>query len=93
MTKLLDRVQKLIALSSSSFEGEAKSAALKACVLIRENGLIVTDPVPPVARRVFVSKFRGWCGDCGEPYNVGDSVAWAKGHPTLCAGCHREARR
>ena len=38
--KLLDRVQKLIMLASSPAEAEATSAALLACRLIRESGLV-----------------------------------------------------
>jgi|GEM_PF-2713912 len=41
----IDRVQKLIALTSSPHEEEARTAAIQACRLIREYGLIIAEKV------------------------------------------------
>jgi hypothetical protein len=95
----LDRVTKLIALSSSPFEGEARTAALYACTLIREHGLgvgVVSDqkeekepppePVPVV--RIF-SRYRGFCGICKSSYEKGARVAWAKAHGAVHPSCYR----
>jgi hypothetical protein len=46
MTKLLDKVNKLVALTSSSHEEEARTAAFQACKLIRENSLEVVVGIP-----------------------------------------------
>lgn len=43
MGDVVEKVTKLIALTASPIEGEARNAALKACELIREHGLVVTD--------------------------------------------------
>jgi len=42
MSKLLDQIQKLIALTGSPYEEEARSAAYRACKLIRDNGIKLT---------------------------------------------------
>lgn len=47
---LLDRVRKLIALSASDREEEARTSAFLACKLIRENGFAVTLPVTAAPR-------------------------------------------
>lgn len=95
--KLLDRVTKLIALSSSSFEGEAKSAALRACELIREHGLAVASdqreetkpvPAPPVSIIRLSSKYRGFCQVCGSRYEKWTRIAWAKGHGAVYLRCY-----
>lgn len=94
--KLLDRVTKLIALSSSSFEGEAKSAALRACELIREHGLAVasdqreeTSPSPTQARVIRLSsKYREFCQVCGSRYEKWTRIAWAKGHGAVHLRCY-----
>lgn len=46
MTALLDRVRALVALTSSASEDEARSAAVQACRLIRENALEISFPRP-----------------------------------------------
>ncbi len=43
VTTLIEKVEKLIALTSSPSEPEARSAAFKACKLIRENKLKVVE--------------------------------------------------
>ena len=45
MNPIVSRVRKLIALSGSSNENEARTAAFLACRLIRQHGLDVGDPV------------------------------------------------
>jgi hypothetical protein len=56
MSKLLDKVTKLIALSASSNENEARNTAYKACKLIREHNLVLSEPraewTPPWERDV-----------------------------------------
>ena len=46
MNPIVQRVRKLVALSGSPNENEARTAAFLACRLIREHGLEVADPVP-----------------------------------------------
>lgn len=55
---MLDRVKKLIALTASSNENEARNAAYLACRLIREHGYDVVPKVTVAARAVFTSD--GW---------------------------------
>jgi hypothetical protein len=47
VSSITDRIEKLIALSGSENEHEARSAAYLACKLIREAGLRVVEPAPP----------------------------------------------
>lgn len=42
-SKLIDRINKLIALSASSNENEARNAAYLAVKLIRENGVVLSE--------------------------------------------------
>ncbi len=46
MSRTTDRIEKLIALSGSANEHEARSAAYLACKMIREGGLRVVEPAP-----------------------------------------------
>ena len=104
---VLDRVGKLVALTSSPFEGEARTAALRACELIREHGLRLvapgqvgdesrpyrqTPPEEPRDWRWIRSKFPGRCLDCGSRYFEGDKVSWLKGKGCRCESCSSRAR-
>src|SRR5574338_183888 len=44
MSRVLDRIQKLLALAGSSNENEARTAAFLAAKLIRENGIVLSEP-------------------------------------------------
>lgn len=50
MTSIVQRVRKLVALSGSSNENEARTAAFVACRLIREHGLHIGDSASGVRR-------------------------------------------
>ncbi len=50
MSSILERVQRLIALSASSNENEARSAAMLAARLIREHKLVIMAPPKPTGR-------------------------------------------
>ncbi len=104
---VLDRVGKLVALTASSFEEEARTAALRACELIRRHGLRVVPPgqvadeprayrQPPPEEprdwRWIRSKYPGRCADCGSRYFEGDRVSWLKGYGCRCADCERRTR-
>lgn len=54
----LDRIRKLIALSGSANEHEARSAAFLACKLIREGDYRVVEAAPP--ERAWRDPFDGW---------------------------------
>jgi hypothetical protein len=86
-----DRIEKLIALSASSNEHEARSAAFLACKLIREGGFRVIDPErpspPPRPRKdvrprrrvesvIGRAKRSGRCTVCDEPFEEGSDVAF-----------------
>jgi hypothetical protein len=47
MSKTLEKVRKLIALTASSQESEARNAAFQACKLIRENKFHISDEIVP----------------------------------------------
>lgn len=47
MSSITDRIEKLIALSASANEHEARSAAYLACKMIREGGFRVVEPATP----------------------------------------------
>ena len=101
---LLSRIQKLIALTASPFLVEARTAAFTACRLIREHGLTVAEPAaielrrsspsvePDTRRRPIPSRFDGRCRICGYRYQVGETVWWVRGQPTICEGCFYEQR-
>lgn len=90
-------VTKLIALSTSPNEHEARTAAFQACKMILQNSLMVcvkTDPWSPppyrppirkddVTKRI-VAKFGGTCRCCGSTYGEGDYIHWAKGRGAVC---------
>jgi hypothetical protein len=97
---IADRIEKLVMLASSPNENEARTAAVIACKLIREHGLLVVDrePVQPRVvlddeRIIIRSRYLGRCAECACRINVGDSCAWARGRSVLCVGCHREERQ
>jgi hypothetical protein len=97
---IVDRIEKLIELTTSPNENEARTAAIIACKMIRENGLIVVDREPEQPRvvldneRIIIrSKFLGRCSDCATRISVGDSCAWARGRSVVCISCHREKRQ
>lgn len=56
MSDVLERVRKLIALTASSNEGEARNAAEKACQLIRDHKLVVGHAEPENIRFSFRTK-------------------------------------
>ena len=74
---------------------EKASAALLACKLIKENGLLDAKPrrhtesrpikTPPPPRekrttaRTMKSRYDGLCRNCGKPYKAGDAIAWRHG--------------
>lgn len=95
---VLERVRRLVALTSSSFEEEARTAAFRACELIRRHGLrLVADDdvkgLPGPERIPIRSKFKGYCAACGYRYREGELVWWAKGLRAWCVACHRSDRR
>ena len=102
---VIDRVQKLIALTTSPFDGEARTAALRAAELIRQHGLRlvapgqVAEPGPrhrteePGEWRWIRSKFPGSCVTCGSRYFEGDNVSWLKGKGCRCETCYYNAHR
>lgn len=106
MTDVLDRVKKLLALATSPFPEEARTAAFKAAQLIKEHKIELRLPgpvaggVPPWSpppskpkeqeRRIIVSKYEGWCRVCSSGYAVGEYVAWAKEKGAIHAKCWTE---
>jgi len=103
---MLERVTKLVALSSSDRIEEARTASYLACKLIRENGFVVTDrqfpphaapkpaaKQPQAARTVIRSRYTSYCRTCGTAIREGARVAWAPGRGAICIECHREERR
>jgi len=40
-------------------------------------------------RRIIRADFASVCTSCGDPFAVGDRVAWRKGEGCLCLNCHR----
>lgn len=97
----LDKVHKLIALSSSPYEEEARTAAIMACRLIREHGFIVITAGSDRAEEetkgsyhqrdappdwmLIFAKYGGRCKVCHKYYDVDDPVYWKKG-----GGCVHE---
>lgn len=45
-SKLIEKIYQLIELTTSPQEEEARTSALLACKIIRENGFKITDPLP-----------------------------------------------
>jgi hypothetical protein len=97
---VVEKVRKLIALATSPYAEEARTAAFKAAALIREFQLDVVDPVqrprpertkqatpqPEWPRWVrLVSKYDGYCKTCRRRYLTGQSVRWKQG-----VGCIHE---
>jgi len=95
---VLERVRRLVALTSSSFEEEARTSAFMACELIRRHGLrlVAADDakrLPGPERIPIKSRFASYCAACGCRYREGEVVWWAKGLRAWCAACHRSNRR
>lgn len=77
MNPIVQRVRKLVALSGSANENEARTAAFLACRLIREHGLEVADqrpgawrgerPPEPPRRRTTRGPYTRERGQRGEP--------------------------
>lgn len=97
MAVVLDRVRKLIALTSSSFEEEARTAALAACRLIRMHGLVLTggvdartasSPSLPAFREIH-NRFPTACRCCEKEIGVGCRVIWAKYHGCVHVRCFK----
>jgi hypothetical protein len=94
LQRIVEQVRKLIALSSSPDEHEARSAAHLACKLIRAHNLHV-DAEPGVTRTVRAraratrgpyvraTSVRGWpsCAECGEGIAERDGCHDADGRP------------
>ena len=103
MTPIAKKVQYLIALATSPNDNEARTAAILACSLIREHGLEICEPgtkAPPsipaaeteTTRRIKIrSRFNGWCRSCGEAYDAGDLIAWARDAGAVHVECDRRA--
>jgi hypothetical protein len=51
MSSVIDRANKLIALSGSSYDAEATQAAVQAAKLMREHGLVAAAPPPAAPTR------------------------------------------
>lgn len=98
--KILDRVSKLIALSSSPEVEEARSSALLACNMIREHNLIIGYTGDKRIDRegvAYRSKYpepvtmaiahRGKCRTCGKYIQVGDTVWYKKGAGVAHTAC------
>ena len=92
MSSPLEKVLKLIALTSSSFEEEARSSALKACQLIRKYGFIVTEAGGKRKRR-YDESFKERVRHDGEWYSTnspaGDQEIIARAASAgQCSECH-----
>lgn len=81
MQRIVERVRKLIALSGSPDDPEARTAALMACRLIRENGLHVG--VAPGARRIDAAPAARPTRVTSGPYTRARDL---RGHPR-CREC------
>ncbi len=99
----LERVEKLIALSASDREEEARTSAMLACKLIREHKLKVVGgflpfPIPVIKmkpsadRRVMIAKFDGSCRCCQGAYRKGDRIAWSIAQGPIHLSCNGGAR-
>jgi hypothetical protein len=91
---VIDKVRKLIALASSPYEEEARSAAFKAAALIREFQLDVIDPAQRPRRNddwprwvEIISRYDGRCKTCLHSYAVGDYVLWKQGVGCIHTDC------
>jgi len=90
--KIVDRITKLIALSTSPYEQEARTAAHQACKLILSHGLVVhakpapapppkpaQAPPPTTAPRPINSRFASYCANCGGDIMEGERILWKRG--------------
>ena len=101
MASVVDRVNKLLALATSSNMHEARNAALLAAKLIREHGLVVqesgrrTTPRPkrPSSKKerqvppIIESPLGGECVVCGRRYRAGTAVHWSDAEGGIHAAC------
>jgi hypothetical protein len=99
---IVDKVRKLVALTASDREEEARTAAYLACKLIRQHSLVIsyvgfepTRKKTPMPRakdpwRIIKAKFSGYCRSCGEDWDEGQTIVWAKGEGARCIDCGRE---
>ena len=95
---VLERVRRLVALTSSSFAEEARTSAFMACELIRRHGLelVAAEDAKKLLlpeRIPIKSRFASYCAACGSRYREGELIWWAKGLRAWCAACHRSNRR
>ena len=101
---VVETVEQLVALSSSPYEEEARSAAFKACQLMRQHGLVVMRPGPPPPPPLedegdeggmiaITSKFDGRCKGCGRTYHVGAPLRWTPSRGCLCLACFAAGKR
>ena len=91
--KVLDQVDKLLAMTASDFQEEARTAALILAQMIRKHDLVIVPKTDCAAApeysistllyavdglRIFSSQYEGWCRRCGKPYKKGDAVLWKR---------------
>lgn len=99
-TRLLERLNHLIALAASPNENEARNAAVFAVRMIRNLGVTLSlGPRPGEAQAprapasglavpvTIQSKFDGRCRSCGTGYAVGERVRWARGKGAAHVAC------
>lgn len=70
--KSLERVQKLLKLSGSSVEAEARTAAMTACKIIIENNFIVVDPESVTSRQIPTPRQTPY-----QPYRSASGATWS----------------
>lgn len=81
MNEVLVRLHKLVEMTKSPVEEEARTAALLAIKLILEHKIELRWPRPPssIIRYVptqVISTFNGVCKQCTIPYRKGDPILW-----------------
>ena len=100
MTPPLVRIKKLLALATSPFPEEARTAAHKAAMLIKEHKIELylpgeapraapppPDQAPMREHRIITSKFEGHCAACRRAYAIGERIAWMRGAPSYHEAC------
>jgi hypothetical protein len=101
MATVVEKVEALIARTSSEFSAEARTSALIACKLIRDHKLLVTtkdgqsEPrdVEDVVMRKIYSKYESKCIVCNAYTCRGARVWWFKGCGICCTpACATEFR-
>lgn len=98
--RVLERIDRLMALAASANENEARNAAALAVRMIRYFGVTLSlggpsrdihaerQPSSGLAVPVTIqSKYDGRCRSCGAVYRVGDRVQWARGKGAAHVAC------